>query len=151
MNVTYTGMLAPQSDEADESLWVAELERTKQIDRLESVMRDMPQADIDTSHTFGPGFYARTIVVPEGCTLVGKVHATEHIFMLTKGEMTLVTEDGKQRVAAPFQCVSRPGLKRAGYAHTECVCTNVHITEQTDLLQLEADLILPEGDTKWLG
>ncbi len=111
----------------------------------------MAQADVPTEHTFGPGFYARTIRLEAGCTLTGKIHATEHIFMLTKGEMTLVTEDGRQRVKAPFQAVCRPGLKRAGYAHTDSVCTNVHITEQTDLLALEADLIEPEGDKKWLG
>lgn len=116
----------------------------EQIERLELTMRDMPQAEVPTDHTFGPGFYARTITIPAGCTLTGKVHATEHIFMVSKGDITLVTEDGSRRVQAPFQVVCRPGLKRAGYAHTETVCTNIHITAETDLLRLEAALIEPE-------
>ena len=116
------------------------------IDRLEAAMRASPdQIDLPVTHTFGPGFYARTITIPAGTTLTGKVHATEHLFILTRGDITLVTEDGRQRVQAPFQIVCRPGLKRAGFAHTDCECTNVHITTETDLDRLEADLIVPDG------
>lgn len=115
-----------------------------QIANLEAAMRELPQVEIPTSHTFGPGFYARTITIPAGSVLTGKVHATEHVFILSKGDITLVTEDGRQRVQAPFQTIARAGLKRAGYAHTECVVTNVHITTETDLQKLEADLIVPE-------
>lgn len=117
----------------------------QQIQRLEAQMRALPQVAIQPLHTFGPGFYARTIVIPAGATLTGKVHATEHIFILSRGELSVATEDGVQRIKAPFQMVCRPGLKRAGYAHTEVECTNVHITTETDLAQLEADLIEPEA------
>lgn len=123
---------------------VAELPITS-IRRLESEMRELPQTDIPTDHTFGPGFYARTITIPAGATLVGKVHATEHIFILSRGELAVATEDGMQVLRAPFQQVCRPGLKRAGHAITECVVTNVHITELTDLCALEAELIVPEA------
>jgi hypothetical protein len=115
------------------------------IERLEAAMRASPdQIELETRHTFGPGFYARTIVIPAGAALTGKVHATEHIFIVSRGDITLVTEDGRQRVQAPFQMVCRPGLKRAGYAHSEVECTNVHITDETDLARLEAALIVPE-------
>lgn len=116
-----------------------------QIRRFESMLRELPQLDIKTQHTFGPGFYARTIDVPAGAVITGKVHATEHVFMLSQGEMFLATEDGRQHVKAPFQCVARPGMKRVGHAITDCVCTNVHITAETDLVRLEAQLIAPEA------
>lgn len=114
-----------------------------QIDRIESDMRAMPDAQIEipVEHTFGPGFYARTVTIPAGATVVGKVHATEHIFMVVKGDITLVTDGARRRVQAPFQMVCAPGVKRAGHAHTECVCTNIHITTETDLDKLEAALI----------
>jgi len=115
------------------------------IVRLEEVIREMPQVEVPTEHTFGPGFYARTITLAPGTTLTGKVHATEHIFIVSKGEILLVTEDGEQHVKAPFQAVCRPGIKRAGHAITETVCTNVHITSETDLVRLEAELIVPDG------
>lgn len=124
---------------------LAALPTRKQIDRLEDELRQLPQVEIRTDHTFAPGLYARTITVPKGATLTGKVHATEHLFIISKGDMTLVTEHGRQRVQAPFQCVGKAGLKRVGYAHEETVCTNIHITEETDLAKLEAALIVPDA------
>lgn len=116
-----------------------------QIQRLQDAALERPQIDIEPSHTFGPGFYARTINIPGGATLVGKVHATEHIFILSRGSLAVATEDGVQILHAPFQCVCRPGLKRAGTALSDCTVTNVHITEQTDLNLLEAELIVPDA------
>jgi quercetin dioxygenase-like cupin family protein len=115
------------------------------IAALETELRKLPQADVPTEHTFGPGFYARTITLEPGTVLTGKVHSTEHIFIVSKGDITLVTEEGRKRVQAPFQAVCKPGTKRAGFAHSETVCTNVHITTETDLVRLEAALIEPEA------
>src|SRR5689334_22804204 len=103
----------------------------EQIERLEATMRELPQLDIPVQHAFGPGFYARTITIPAGVTLTGKVHATEHIFMVTKGDITLITDEGCIRVQAPYQAICRPGMKRAGHAHSETICVNIHITEET--------------------
>ena len=111
------------------------------IEKLEAEMRQMPQIEIPVEHSFGPGFYARTITIPAGVTLTGKVHTTEHIFMVIKGDITLVTEHGRKRVQGPYQAVCQPGTKRVGYAHTDTVCTNIHITDETDLAALELLLI----------
>lgn len=140
-------MLAAPANESGALLNAAPSMR-QQIDRLEAAMRLLPPLDIPVEHTFGPGFYARTITIPAGCTLTGKVHATEHLFILSRGELDIATEDGVQRLQAPYQAVCRPGLKRAGHAVTECVVTNVHITEERDLLALEAALIEPEEQEK---
>ena len=119
----------------------AESLRSK-VDRLEHEMLNLPQIEIPVQHGFGPGFYARTITIPAGATITGKVHATEHIFMVTKGDITLITDDGVLRVQAGYQAVCKPGMKRAGHAHAETVCVNIHITDETDLAKLESDLII---------
>lgn len=111
------------------------------VQRLEGQMRDLPQVDIPVQHGFGPGFYARTITIPADTLLTGHVHATDHIFMVTKGDITITTDDGTVRVQAPYQAVCKAGGKRAGYAHAETVCVNIHITTETDLARLEAALI----------
>lgn len=116
-----------------------------QINDFEAELRKLPQVEITVKNTFGPGFYARTIMLPAGTTLTGKVHATEHIFIVSKGELLLATEEGRRHVKAPYQVVCRPGLKRVGYAVTEVECTNVHITDETDLAKLEAMLIVPDA------
>ena len=126
--------------------------------RFEELLKAGPPADIETIHTHGPGFYARTIRMKAGTVLTGKVHATEHIFMVSEGVLTVATEEGTRTVDAGFQAVCRAGLKRAGFCHTDVVCTNVHITTETDLVKLEALLIEPEeqgviaqGETQCLG
>jgi hypothetical protein len=113
------------------------------IEQLQTQMLSMPQLEMPVEHTHGPGFYARTIHIPAGATLVGRVHTTEHIFLLSKGSLLVATEDGEQELTAPCQLVCRAGLKRAGHAMTDCVVTNVHITDETDLAELEAMLVEP--------
>ncbi len=132
--------------------------RRQLVERLERELRKLPSADVPTEHTHGPGFYARTIHLAANTVLTGRVHKTEHLFILSKGELTVVTDDGEARLCAPYQAVCRAGLKRAGYAHTDVVCTNVHITTETDLLKLEAALVEPEHtaleareEMQWLG
>jgi hypothetical protein len=118
-------------------------DRRAAIDRLERVMQDMPQAEIEQIDTWGPGFYVRTIRAAAGTAIVGRVHKTEHVFALTKGTLRVATEDGEQELTAPAQFVCRPGLKRAGYAVTAIECSNFHITDETDLALLEAELVEP--------
>jgi hypothetical protein len=114
------------------------------IKQLQDQMLAMPQLEMPVEHTHGPGFYARTIHIPAGTTLVGMVHTTEHIFLLSKGSLLVATEDGEQELTAPCQLVCRAGLKRAGHALTDCVVTNVHITDETDVAKLKAMLVEPE-------
>lgn len=119
----------------------------EQIARLESELRELPPAEIPTVHTFPPHLYVRTVHIPAGTICTGKVHATEHIFILSRGDITIATEDGRKRVQAPFQAISRPGIKRAVYAHADSICSNVHLnpTNETDLAKLEAIFIEPEA------
>lgn len=105
-------------------------------------MRALPQLAIPTQHDFGPGFYCRTIAIPAGATVTGEIHATEHIFMVTQGDITLITDEGVKRVQAPYQAICKAGMKRAGHAHADTVCVNIHITTERDLDKLRAALIV---------
>lgn len=107
-------------------------------------MLRMEQLPIETHHHFAPGQYAREIVIPAGTLLTGKKHKTEHLNVVSKGEITVWTEDGMRRIKAPFTFVSKPGTKRVGLAHEETVWITIHATSETDLVKLEAELIEPE-------
>lgn len=116
-----------------------------QIEALERSLMSGETVELKTEHHHAPGLYIRTLHIPAGIALTGKVHATEHVFLLVRGSMALASEEGGVvKVEAPFQVVSKPGAKRAGFALTDCVCTNVHITDKTDLAELEAELIVPD-------
>lgn len=124
------------------------LERRDKLTKLERLMLEHPDhltpIDFVTTHTFGPGFYARTIEIPADCAIIGKIHRTRHSNLLSKGRIVVFTEDGgQQELEAPHVFVAEPGTKRAGYALTDTVWTTIHITDETDLEKLEAELIAP--------
>ena len=117
---------------------------------LEAVMRQMDgqlSADELTSHTFCEGLYMRSLFLPADTTAVGKQHAAQNIFMLVSGELTMFTPDGPVRVKAPFMAITQPGDKRAVYAHTDCICVNIHPNpdNEQDLEVLENRYITPEA------
>lgn len=125
---------------------VAHVPSRADIDRLQAVMSQMPQVALETEHYFADGVYVREMRCPAGATIVGKVHKRPHFFILAGGEMTVTGDGGPARlIKAPAVIVSGPGVKRVGHAHTECVCLNVHRTDQTDLDAIELELIEPDG------
>jgi hypothetical protein len=111
---------------------------------LEGELRNLGTVvDLEVTHHFANGIYAREIFVPKGTALTGKIHKTDHINIISQGEISVMTEDGIKRLKAPCTLISRAGLKRAGYAHEDTVWTTIHATPETNLDKLEADLIAP--------
>jgi hypothetical protein len=98
--------------------------------------------DWPLKHTFSNGIYARELTIPEGGLIVGKIHKTQHHNFLLKGEIIVLTEEGKVNLLqAPCTIVSEPGTQRVGYALTETVWTAVHLnesnTQDIELLEKE--------------
>lgn len=116
------------------------------IRRLQEEMGRMPQLQMELKHHFAPGVYVRELVIPAGAVVVGKMHATEHVSIMSKGRMVVVTEGGQKIIEAPCTMVAPRGTKRAVYALEETVFINVHPnpTNETDLDKLEKIFIIPE-------
>jgi hypothetical protein len=119
-----------------------------QIEEAERALAAHPGRldDLPVVHHFAPGMYARELHIPAGVMLTGKIHKTRHMNVLSAGEITVWTEDGMQRLSAPFSFESQPGTKRIGYAHTDCVWTTYHFTFETDLDAIEAEVIEPSDN-----
>ena len=116
----------------------------EQILALEERMRKFEQVDCPLTHTFAPGSYARTIQLPEGALVVGKIHKHAHLNIISKGIATVVTEFGRETFDAsekPVVFTSQPGTKRALYCHAETWWTTIHLTDKTDLAEIERDII----------
>lgn len=118
---------------------------------LEAALLDMPEQQLDldkiTSHHFCDGMYARELFIPAGTVVIGKTHATQNFFVLLKGTLTLATPDGPRLITAPYMTTTRPGEKRAGYAHEDCIVMNFHpnADDEKDLALLEARYIKAEA------
>jgi len=115
-----------------------------QIDRLQSEMAVMPQAELVTEHQFSPGIYMRKLFRPAGTLIVGKVHKKPHFFLCAKGEIIAWTEDGMKRLQAGDSIESQPGTKRVTLAVTDAIGITIHRTDLTDLDEIEAELIEPD-------
>jgi hypothetical protein len=118
-------------------------EMRNKIVALERVMLGMPQVEIKTTHYFAPGVYMRQIFIPKGVTVTGKIHKTEHLNILSQGELSVWTEDGVKRLKASTVIKSKPGIKRVGFAHEDSVWITVHHNPEgeTDTDKLEEMLI----------
>jgi hypothetical protein len=125
-------VVAPQS---------AAAERRHSIQQLESFLLTCVQADMPVEHFFADGLYARKLTIPQNCCLTGAIHKRQHINIVAKGDITVITERGPRRVQAPAIIVSEPGTKRAGFAHEETVWITVHACEAKTEAEAEALLV----------
>lgn len=100
------------------------------------------QIRIEPVHYFAHGLYAREITIPKGTVLAGKIHLSEHLNIISKGDISVMTEDGVKRIVAPATIISKPGIKRVAYAHEETVWTTIHACEETDVKKAEELLVV---------
>lgn len=94
-------------------------------------------------HEFADGVYKRTIHVPAGALVVGMIHRFAHFCCITRGIVSVLTEDGAFRREAPFIFRSPAGAKRLVYHHTDTDWTTFHATKETDVELIESQLIAP--------
>ncbi len=90
-------------------------------------------------HSFGDGIYVRQISVPAGEIIVTRLFRQTHATFLLKGEVSVVTENGVERIKAPFSLITKTGTKRVIFTHTDVVWTTVHANpdEIRDIEKLE--------------
>jgi hypothetical protein len=113
----------------------------KQIMDIQEYVQEMPQVEMPIQHTFAPGVYVRQMDAPAGAVIVGKIHKTEHVVIIAKGEASVLTDEGVQRFTAPHTFVAKAGAKRVIYVHQDLVMINIHPTDETDLEKIEAEVI----------
>ncbi|MFW0776267.1 MAG: hypothetical protein ACN2B6_00925 [Rickettsiales bacterium] len=117
------------------------------ISKIERKIRDLGVTDEAISaanpvkHRFGDGCYVREVFNPAGAYIVTKIHKKDHPFFLMKGEMTIFSEDGYRVVKAPHYGITRAGTKRFICAHTDCVFVTVHVTNKTNIDDIEKEVI----------
>ena len=81
------------------------------------------------THDFADGQYIRTIVMPKGLTLVTRIHNKNHPFFIMKGECSIFTERGLERIKAPHNGITLAGTQRLMFIHEECTFITIHRTD----------------------
>jgi quercetin dioxygenase-like cupin family protein len=116
----------------------------EEIERLQSEMAKMPQAELKTEHYFSQGMYCRKVFRKAGTIIVGKVHKKDHFFMCAQGQIIAWSEKGMVTLNAGDVLCSKSGTKRVTMAVTDAIGITVHKTNKTDLDKIEKELIEPD-------
>lgn len=107
---------------------------------------ELDERNAPVTHHFAPDIYMRQMDATEGTLVISKMHSTEHLNILLKGAVSLITEDGIKTLHAPCIMKSLPGTKRIGYFHEDSSWLTIHPTSETDVEKLEDDLTIPESE-----
>lgn len=134
----------PQVGGASPTIPVDRVAFRHQVMNVQNELAKLPQIDAPVFHHFAPGSYARECHLPAGTLVIGKIHRHSHINVISKGRVTVLTESGMVEMQAPYTFVSEAGTKRAVYSHEDTVWTTIHVSTETDLAKLEAELIAPD-------
>jgi hypothetical protein len=117
------------------------------IDQFEAALTEYPAVDCPVVHRFTPGLYIRQTTVPAGTMFTSAEHKTEHPFVLTEGELEVISEnEGAVFYKAPLHGVTKAGTRRMIRAITDVVWTTYHVTQETDLDKIAEDIIAPHSN-----
>ena len=117
-----------------------ELQRNA-ISEIEKALLELPQLEQELGHYFIDGVYVRSLKIPKGTGITGKIHKTEHISILAEGTLRLFDGEQSQVVTAPFIAVTKAGTKKVGYAETDCTFINVIRTDKKELPEIEQEAV----------
>ena len=107
---------------------------------------ELTAQECPVTHRFTPGCYLREILMPKGTRIIGKIHATEHFNILLTGRVTVLTAEGVEEITAPHTFISKAGVQKVVYIHEDCIWQTVHVTDKTDLEEIEKEVICEDYD-----
>jgi len=117
------------------------------LERL--IIEEMPPLPVEpeVEHFFADGCYGRKIKMLKGSIIVGKIHKHSHINVISQGIIQVWTEFDTVTYEAPITFVSKPFTKRLVKALEDTVWTTAHVTDETDLEKIEAEVIAPDYES----
>lgn len=114
------------------------------LNLLEQIIARCPTMEHEEVHRFTPGLYSRQIFLKAGNICTSNIHKTEHQFIISKGKCRIWDGmNGWQTYEAPHHGITYPGTRRALHILEDVIFTTFHVTDKTDLKEIEADLIEP--------
>lgn len=94
---------------------------------------------------FADGMYCRRVFRRRGTTIIGKVHKKEHFYIVVKGRVAVTNNGGTATTYEAGDVIkSEAGTKRAVFALEDSLCMTVHRTDNTDLAEIEKELLEPD-------
>jgi len=112
-----------------------------EILQIEQEILKQPQVECPVTHYNIEGVYVRSMFIPAGTILTGKIHNKENIVILSQGTIRVTNGTDAAILTAPHIMVDKPGVKRLGYAETDVTFITVHRTDNTEIEVIEKELV----------
>jgi len=130
---------------------VGQEEFVRAVETLEQALMELPESRVGDDackifHHFADGLYIREMHGPKGLVVVTKLHKTTHPYFVTKGDVSVQTQDTIVRIKAPYFGITKAGTKRIAYFHEDTIWITVHATEEKDLSKIEDEVIAKNWD-----
>lgn len=106
----------------------------------------MNLSDLNITHHFGGGVYAKETAVPAGCILVQHKHEHDHLSVLASGTVELLVDGVRSEITGPACVTIRAGKHHGIRALTNVVWYCIHATDCTDPEQVDEVLVVPSGE-----
>ena len=113
---------------------------------VQEKLAQLPQLDIPVFHHFAPGVYMRQMDAEAGTLMVTKMHKTEHFLIILKGSASVLDNGELVHFEAPQIIKTKVGTKRVIYFHSDSSWLTTHPTNETDLNEIEEQLIVPDDE-----
>ena len=97
---------------------------------IEAFMKGLPQGEFPVTECRIDGVYARSMFIPAGSILTGKIHNGESISILAQGTIKICDGEKSFEISAPHTAISPAGIKRLGFAVTDCTFISIHPLER---------------------
>ena len=105
----------------------AVLAACSESDKIEYAMcQSEEKVDLPLTHVFTPGLYARTIFMPAGSLVMSMTHNTRHPFIISTGEVDVVSPEESVTHIAPYMGITQPGTKRFLHIKKDTTWTTFH-------------------------
>lgn len=126
---------------------IATREFRQKIDELQDALfAHTERVEGRLQHFFAHGLYGRQLYIPKGTAYVGKIHRFSHMRFVLGGHLLIVTETGRYECKAPHFMITPAETRRVGYAYEDTIVMTVHATDNTDLEEIEREIIMPRSE-----
>lgn len=99
-----------------------------EVDKIEYAMcQSEEKIEMPLTHVFTPGLYTRTIFMPAGSLVMSMTHNTRHPFIISTGEVDVISPEGAVTHVAPYMGITQPGTKRFLHVKQDTTWTTFHV------------------------
>lgn len=88
--------------------------------------------DLGIVHHFSSGVYAKQMHLPKGHMAFSHSHKYDHLSILAKGKVVVLTDDTEHVYTAPTAVTIKEGINHSITALEDAVWFCIHATEETD-------------------